>query len=178
MRHLLALLIIATAFQQSYAAAPPASGPTILNLPNFPLQALRSGVGQKLYNSLAISPVSAWLTARALIASGHTGSAQIIHAEGDRTYEKMLLEMANNYTISGQNTTETRLAKDTLTVELLIYDLKDGKMAIVFSHSDDSRYQGRAQLGTAWVGLLQGGKWVTISGTYPRKWGGRHGADY
>lgn len=179
MRHLLALLIIATATFQSPAAPPPSSGRTILNLPNFPLQALRSGVGKKLYSSLTISPVSAWLTALAPISSGHTGGARIIHSEGNvsKAYEEMLLGMANNYEIVGQNTIETRLAKDTLTVDLLIYDLKDGKMAICFSHSDDARYQGRAQLGTAWVGLLQGGKWVTISGTYPRKWGGRHGAD-
>ena len=177
MRHLLAFLLIVTAFQQSFAAAPPAPGRSILNLPNFPLQALRSGVGQKLYNSLAVSPVATWLTARAMIAGGHTAGAQIIHSEGEAGYDKMLLEMANNYSVSGQDSTETRLAKDTLTVELLIYNIKDGKMAICFSHSDDSRYQGRAQLGNAWVGLLQGGKWVTISGTYPRKWGGRHGAD-
>ena len=177
MRYLLALIVIIAAAVQSPAAQQPAPGRTIQNLPNFPLQALRSGVGRKLYSSLAISPVSTWLTARAGIMNGHTGGAQIIHAEGDRVYEKGLLEMANSYTISGQNTTESRLAKDTLTVELLVYDLKDGKMAIIFAHNDDARYQGRALLGTAWVGLYQGGKWVTISGEYPKKWGGRHGAD-
>src|SRR4051812_28916663 len=100
MRHLLIPLVIAV---QMFAAAPLVSARTILNLPNFPLQALRSGVGQKLYNSLAVSPVSTWLTARALVASGHTGGAQIVHAEGDRTYEKVFLETANSYTITGQN---------------------------------------------------------------------------
>lgn len=177
MRLLLAFLILATATLQSSAGTAPAPGRTILNLPNFPLQALRSGVGQKLYSSLTISPVSTWLTARAMVANGHSGGAQIIHAEGDRGYEKALLEMANSYTITGQNTIESRLAKDTLTVELLVYDIKDGKMAIIFAHNDDARYQGRAFIGTAWVGVLQGGKWVTISGEMPKKWGGRHGAD-
>ena len=176
MRHLLAFLVIAAAVQ-SPAAQQPASTRTILNLPNFPLQALRSGVGRKLYGSLAISPVSAWLSARAAVVHGRTMGAQITHSEGNGVYDKMLLEMANNYSVSGGNTTETRLAKDTLNVHLLIYELKEGKMAICFSHNDDARYQGIGQVGTAWVGVLQGEKWVTISGTYPKKWGGRRGSE-
>jgi len=177
MRHLLAFFVVIATALQSSAAPPPASGRTILNLPNFPLQALRSGVGQKLYSSLAISPVSAWVMARAAVVNGHTMDARIIHSEGNGVYDKALLAMANDYTVTGGNTTESRLQKDSLNVHLLIYDLKDGKMAIVFSNNDDPRYQGRGQVGTAWVGILQGEKWVTISGTYPRKWGGRHGSE-
>jgi len=176
MKNLLAFFVIAVAVQ-IFAAAPPASGRTILQIPNFPLQALRSGVGQKLYSSLAISPVSAWVAARAAVVNGHTMGAQIIHSEGNGVYDKALLAMANDYTVTGGNTTESRLQKDSLNVDLLIYDLKDGKMAIVFSHNEDSRYQGIGQVGTAWVGIFQGGKWVTISGTYPRKWGGRRGSE-
>ena len=176
MRYLLALFVIAAAIQ-SHAAQQPASGRTIQNIPNFPLQALRSGVGRKLYSSLAISPVAAWVSARAAVVNGHTMGAQITHSEGNGVYDKALLAMANDYTITGQNTTESRLQKDSLNVHLLIYDIKDGKMAIVFSHNDDARYNGIAQVGTAWVGVYQGGKWVTISGTYPRKWGGRHGSE-
>jgi hypothetical protein len=176
MRHLLALIVVIASAVQSHAAQQPA-GRTILNLPNFPLQALRSGVGRKLYGSLAISPVSAWVTARAAVVNGHSMGAKVVHSEGDGLYDKMLLEMANGYTISGQNTTESRLAHDYINVHLLIYDVKDGKMAICFSHNDDARYNGYAQVGTAWVGLLQGGKWVTISGEDRRKWGGRRGSD-
>ena len=176
MRHLLLPLVIATGVQ-ILAAAPAASARTVQQIPNFPLQALRSGVGRKLYASLAISPVSAWVMARAAVVNGHTMGAQIVHSEGNGVYDKVLVAMANDYTVTGANSTESRLQKDTLNVHLLLYDLKDGKMAIVFSHNDDARYNGRAQLGTAWVGILQGEKWVTISGTYPRKWGGRHGSE-
>jgi hypothetical protein len=177
MRHLLiAFLVIASAVQTS-AAPQPVSGRTILNLPNFPLQALRSGVGRKLYSSLAVSPVSAWLTARAPLVGGKTMGAKIIRSEGNGVYDKMLLEAANGISVTGLNTTETRLVKDSLNVHLLIYDLKDGKMAVCFSHNDDARYQGFGQVGTAWVGVLQDGKWVTISGTDRRRWGGRRGSD-
>jgi hypothetical protein len=174
MRHLLIPLVIAAVVQIS---APPVSARTIQEIPNFPLQALRSGVGRKLYSSLAISPVSVWAMARAAVVNGHTMDARIVHSDGNGAYDKALLAMANDYAVSGGNTTESRLQKDTLNVHLLIYDLKDGKMAIVFSHNDDARYNGVGQVGTAWVGVFQDGKWVTVSGTYPRKWGGRHGSE-
>jgi hypothetical protein len=171
MRHLLVILVIAAAIQTS-AAAPPASGRTVQNIPNFPLQALRTGVGRKLYNSLAVSPVSAWLMARATVVNGRTMSARIMHSEGGGVYDKMVEEMANGYSIGGTNTIESRLATDSLNVYLLIYDIKDGKMAVCFPHSDDARYVGYGQAGRAWVGVLQGGKWVTISGNEKLKWGG------
>jgi hypothetical protein len=171
MRHLLALLVFATALQ-SFAAPPPAATRTVQNLPNFPLQALRTGVGSKLYGSLAISPVSAWLMARAMVVNGRSMGAKIIHSEGGGVYDKMLLEMANGYSIGGQNTIESRLATDTLNVYLLIYDIKDGKMGVCFSHTDDPRYVGYGQVGRAWVGILQNGKWVTISRDEKTKWGG------
>jgi hypothetical protein len=176
MRHLLISLVIAVAVQ-SHAAQPPAPARTVLQIPDFPLQALRSGVGRKLYSSLAISPVSAWLMARAAVMNGHTMGAHIIHSEGNGVYDKMVLEMANNYSVTGANSTESRLARDSLNIYLLVYDVKDAKMAVVFSHNDDARYNGVAQIGTAWVGVLQAGKWVTISGTYPKKWGGRRGSE-
>jgi hypothetical protein len=115
--------------------------------------------------------------ARAAVVGGRSMGAQIIHSEGNGVYDKMLLEMANGYSVTGQNTIETRIQKDTLNVHLLIYEVKDGKMAVCFSHNDDARYNGMGQVGTAWVGILQGGKWVTISGKYPSKWGGRHGSE-
>lgn len=172
MRRLLAFFIVATAVQ-SFGAQPPASIRTIQNVPDFPLQSLKVGVGRTLYRSLAVSPISAYLVARTALVGGQSGNAKIIHSEGNGVYDKMLLGMANGYSISGQNTTETRLANDTLNVYLLIYEVKNGKMAVCFSHSDDAGYVGYKQSGIAWVGVQQGGNWVTISGKDERKWGGR-----
>ena len=172
MRTLLTLIVVALAVQ-SFGAQQPASTRTIKNLPNFPLETLRAGVGRTLYRSLAVSPIAAYLMARTSLVGGRSANAKIIHSEGNGAYDQMLLAMANGYSISGQNTTETRLANDSLNVHLLIYEVKDGKMAVCFSHNDDARYQGYRQSGIAWVGILQGGKWVTISGKDERKWGGR-----
>src|SRR5205085_8960034 len=123
MRNLLLPLILATAVQL-FAAAPPASARTIQEIANFPLQALRSGVGRKLYSSLAISPVSAWVMTRASVVNGHTMGAQIVYSEGNGVYDKAVLAMANDYTVCGGNTTESRLEKVNLKDHILIYDIK------------------------------------------------------
>ncbi|MEY2562202.1 MAG: hypothetical protein QOH88_395 [Verrucomicrobiota bacterium] len=172
MRTPLAFFVVALAVQ-SFGAQQPASIRTINNLPNFPLEALRVGVSHKLYRSLAVSPITAWVVARTTLVRGHSANAKIIHSEGNGVYDQMLLAMANGYSVSGQNTIESRVSNDSLDVHLLIYELKDGKMAVCFSHSDDARYLGYKQSGIAWVGVLHGGKWVTISGKDERKWGGQ-----
>ncbi len=175
------LLLFCLAATPPVFAAPPATKPvpakanirTIQNLPNFPIQSLRNGLTRPLYRSLSVSPISAWLMARTALISGGAANAKIVHSEGNGAYDQMLIEMANGYTVSGQNTIESRVQSDTLNVHLLIYEIKDGKMAVCFSHSDDARYAGYMQQGRAWVGVTQGGKWVTISGSPERKWGGR-----
>jgi hypothetical protein len=86
----------------------------------------------------------------------------------------MLLDIANDYSVSGEDATESRMPNDTLNVYLLIYDIKDGKMAVCFSHTDDARYAGYKQFGVAWMGILKNGEWVTISHKDDtKKWSGR-----
>jgi hypothetical protein len=168
----LVFLVFAVA-AQSVGAAPPTPVRTIKNLPNFPVESLRVGLARPIYRSLSVSPISAWLVARTALAGGKAGGAKITHSEGNGAYDAMLLEMANGYSVTGQNTVESRLQSDSLNVHLLIYDIKDGKMAVCFAHGDDARYLGYTQRGAAWVGVLQGGKWNTISRHDERKWSGR-----
>jgi hypothetical protein len=166
------LLVVAGAMQ-TLGAPKPAAIRTINNLPNFPLQSLRVGINKPLYRSLQVSPISAWLVARTVLVGAHSANAKIIHSEGNGAYDQLLLEKANGYSVTGQNTIESRAQTDTLTVHLLIYEIKDGKMAVCFSHTDDARYAGYDQRGLAWVAVLQGGKWTPISRQEERKWGGR-----
>ena len=167
----IAFLVVAAA-AQSLGAPPPTATRTIRSLPNFPIEALRVGVSRPIFRSLEVSPVTAWLVAHTALAGGHSGGAKITHSEGNGAYDQMLLEMANGYSVTGQNMTESRLQRDTLDVHLLIYEIKDGKMAVCFAHSEDARYAGYKEQGVAWMGVLQGGKWVTITKSPERKWGG------
>ncbi|HMJ04743.1 MAG TPA: hypothetical protein VK474_00675 [Chthoniobacterales bacterium] len=109
--------------------------------------------------------------ARANISGGKTANARIIHSEGDGAYDKMLLAMSNGFAVAGQDLTQSRLSNDSMNIYLLVYDIKGGKMAVCFSHTDDARYNGYKQTGTAWMGVLKGAEWVTISRKDDRRWG-------
>ncbi len=112
------LLLLAAAFPV-LGAPPPANIRTIKNLPNFPIESLRVGINRPLFRSLTVSPISVWLVARAALIGGHSANAKIIHPEGNGAYDQLLLEMANGYSVTGQNTTESRVQGDSLTVHLL-----------------------------------------------------------
>ena len=107
------------------------------------------GVSRPIFRSLEVSPITAWLVARTAVAGGHSGGAKIIHSEGNGAYDQMLLEMANSYSVTGQDTAESHLQRDTLDVHLLIYEIKNGKMAVCF----------RAQRGRALSGIQRAAGW-------------------
>ncbi|MDQ6624101.1 MAG: hypothetical protein M3Y86_11550 [Verrucomicrobiota bacterium] len=149
------------------AAPPPAhvsaNVRTIGTIADFPRESLRRGISGQLYKSLAISPIAAWVTARAPVTNASTGHAMIVRSDANGAFDKMALELANHYTVSGMNTIESRMALDAIMVHLLVYKIADGWMAISFASMDDSRYAGYLQHGGAWVGVSKNGQWTTIS---------------
>src|SRR5689334_14850175 len=99
MRFILAVLVSLLVIPQSFVAAAPPPPPastanvrTIQNLGDFPLAHLKMSLSPKLYKSLLISPLTAWLVAQAPT----TGSPEpkIIHSEGGGVFDKLALEMA------------------------------------------------------------------------------------
>src|SRR6476620_2096609 len=61
---------------------------TIQNLPDFPLVTLKMSLSPKLYKSLSISNVDAWVAVQ-LPPNG--GEGKIIHSEGGGVFDKMAL---------------------------------------------------------------------------------------
>lgn len=165
MKNLLGAFLLVAALQTAFASPknPPSTGRTIKDLPHFPHEVLKNEISHALYRSIEVSPVEAWLEARASLYGSGSANAKIIHSEANGIYDKMLLEMANGYTVSGAEETESRIEGDTLNVHLLIFKISDGRLGICFAHTDDARYNGYRQTGQAWVGILQNGHWRTVS---------------
>ena len=134
---------------------------TIQNLPDFPLSTLKMSLSPKLYKSLRISNVDAWVVAH---VPSHGGAPKIIHSEGGGAFDKMALSMAKGWGAVGFNTTESRVKSPSLKVHLLIYKIVDGLMAVNFSNNDEAFYAG-LQKSDVWVGLWKDGKWTRIGGT-------------
>ncbi len=150
---------------QTFAAKPPtvpANARTIRNLRDFPLAHLRTNLNPKLYKSLTISPLTAWVVAQAAMVPG--SEPKIIHSDAGGVYDKLALEMAKGWGTVGYNSIESRTHTPILNVHLLIYRIADGIMAVNFSHNDEAFYAG-PQRSDVWVGVCKDGKWARIGGT-------------
>lgn len=166
MRFTLLACLCLVAVLQSFAAKPPAlpaNARTIRNLPDFPLAHLKMSLSPRLYKSLIISPLTAWVVAQAQASGG--GEPKIVHSESGGVFDKLALEMAKSWGSVGYNTTESRTQRPTLMVHLLIYKIVDGVMAVNFAHNDQAFYQGGIQHSDVWVGVYKDGKWTRIGGT-------------
>jgi hypothetical protein len=158
---LFCFLLVATSV--SFAAPPPVPARRMKDLRGFPLVEARRMLPKDLDRSLEVSPVETWVVARARLYSSKPAEIKITHEEGDGTYDELIKAVANLYRTSGGESTESRVEQDTLTFNLLIFAIKDGKMAILIPHSDDSRYEGYHQTGDAWIGIYKNGKWTQVS---------------
>ena len=156
------LLIVSHSFAGK-PAPPPANARTINNLSGFPLAHLKKALSPKLYKSLLISPVTAWVVAQAPASSG--AEPKILQSDAGGQFDGLAKEMAKDWTPVGFNTTESRLHRPpVLRVHLLIYKLPDALLAVNFSHNDESYHQG-LQYSDVWVGTYKNGKWTRVGGT-------------
>jgi hypothetical protein len=134
---------------------------TFKNLPNFPVSTLKMSLSPKLYQSLSISDLTAWVVAQ---VPPHGGEPKIIHSEAGGEFDKIALSMAKGWSVRGYNTTESRVQPPSLDVHLLIYKIADGVMAVNFSHNDEAFNAGR-QYSDVWVGVCKDGQWTRVGGT-------------
>ena len=134
---------------------------TIQNLADFPLSTFKMSLSPKLYKSLSVSNVDAWIVVH-LPPRG--GEPKVIHSEAGGVFDKMALTMAPSWRSFGADTTESRLKSPSLKVHLLVYKIVDGLMAVNFAANDEAHFAGRAY-SDVWVGLWKDGKWTRIGGT-------------
>jgi hypothetical protein len=123
---------------------------------------LKGSLSPKLYKSLIISPVTAWVVAQAPVGEG--AQPKIVRSDAGGAFDKLALEMAKGWSSVGYDTTESRTQRPLLMVHLLIYKIADGLMAVNFSHNDQAFYHG-LQHSDVWVGVFKDGKWTRIGGT-------------
>ena len=140
----------------------PVNPRTFLHLPGFPVSHLKTSLSPRLYKSLTISPVTAWVVTHAPVVQG--AEPKIVRSDAGGVFDKLAQEFAKGWSSVGYDTTESRTQRPTLSVHLLIYRIADGVLAVNFSHNDQAFYAGR-QYSDVWVGVYKDGKWTRIGGT-------------
>ncbi len=140
---------------------------TMQNILGLPIEPLRQMVGTKFFKSLQISPVEAWVTVRGYISSYNLQGTRVTHSELDGKYDALALEMVKLITLSpggaqiGSNITRQRTRFD-----VLVYKVKDGRMAIGFPQSDEPGGNQMYYYGQAVMVVEKDGKWTQAKSGY------------
>jgi hypothetical protein len=119
------------------------------DIPGAPESLLRT-VSPKFYRTLLISPVEGWVVVRGQLAAGtHVFGARVIHSELGGAYDQLALDLAKNLQVIGYPHVELGELTPMILVHVLIYQIKDAKLALSFAHSDNAggsqmRYYGCA----------------------------------
>jgi hypothetical protein len=125
-------------------------------------ESLRRTVSPKFYRSLLVSPVEGWIIVRGQLAKDRLFGLKIIHSELNGRFDSLALELAGNLQILDYTQPDTSSASRAVMVNLLIYHIADGKMAISFAHFAESGGSQLRYSGAAWMAVLKENKWVPI----------------
>ena len=164
MKHFVTLSIFVATTATCFAAPAvvPTKARTIANTPRLPAEVLRQIISPKFYKSLLISPIEGWIIVRARLANTRVVAPKVVQSELNGAYDSLALELANNLEISGNSSIGTNLPDSSVLVHLLIYQIKDGKMALSFAHVDNPGGTQGFYVGSAWLATLKDGKWTTV----------------
>jgi len=135
-------------------------------LPDIPgaSESLLRMVNPRFYQTLLISPVTGWIVARGQLASGtHVFGARVIHSELGGAYDQLALDLARNLQVIGYPHLELGDITPTILVHVLIYEIKDGRLAVSFAHFDTAGGSQMRYYGCAWMAVEKPNHlWETI----------------
>ena len=133
------------------------------DIPGAPESLLRT-VSPKFYRTLLISPVEGWVVVRGQLAAGtHVFGARVIHSELGGAYDRLALDLANNLQVIGYPHVELGELTPTILVHVLIYQIKDAKLALSFAHFDTAGGSQMRYYGCAWMAVQKPNHlWETI----------------
>ena len=164
------LLVGAISISAAPAPAPKKNIRTVRNLPGFPVEALRRTVSPKFYRSLLVSPVEGWVVVRGqLVNSGRLAGMRVTHSELGGAFDKLALELANKFTISGSGHTDRQMAASSAALHLVVYKIADGTMVLGVPVSDEAGGNQIDYYGSAFLAVEKDGKWTEIKGPELRR---------
>lgn len=169
-RFVLSLFVVAFACSSSIAAQAPKNIRTVRDLPGFPVEVLKRTVSAKFYRSLLISPVTGWVVVRGqLVSSGRLAGMRVTHSELGGAFDKLALQLADKFTISGAGHTDRQMAASAAALHLVVYKIADGTMVLGVPVSDEAGGNQIDYYGSAFLAVEKDGKWTEIKGPELRR---------
>ncbi len=164
MKPLLSMLSLIALVGSSVAAPPPSTARTLTNINVISTRVLQRSISRKFYKSLLISPIKGWIVVRGNLSGAHLSGARVVHSELNGAYDALAMKLASEVIIAGYYSIDKRTAPP-VTLNLLIYQIADGTMALSFPTFDEAGGDQMDYWGCARLAVLKtDGKWTEIKG--------------
>ena len=164
MKASLTLFALFALLRSSVAAPPPRPVRTLTDINVISTRVLQRSISPKFYKSLLISPIKGWIVVRASLSGTRLSGMRVIHSELDGAYDALALKLADEARIAGYYSIDKRTAPAVL-LNLLIYQIADGTMALSFPTFDEAGGSQMDYWGCARLAVLKNdGKWTEIKG--------------
>src|SRR3954470_10137709 len=126
---------------------------TLTDIPGAPESVLRI-VSPRFYKTLLVSPVEGWIVVRGQLSGGtRVFGARVVHSEEGGLYDQLALDLANNLRVIGYPHVELGDPTPTILLHVLIYKIKDGRLAVSFAHFDTPGGTQMRYYGCAWMAV-------------------------
>jgi hypothetical protein len=127
-------------------------------------ESLLRTVNPRFYKTLLISPVEGWIVVRGQFSNGtHMYGARVIHSELGGVYDQLALDLAKNLVVIGYPHVELGELSPSILLHVLIYNIKDGRLAVSFAHFDTAGGSQMRYYGCAWMAVEKPNHlWETI----------------
>lgn len=136
---------------------------TVADIRAIPKRVLERTLSKTIYRELLVSPVEGWIQVRGQLSGTHVFGARIIHSELDGAYDKYALKLARDWQMSGHFGTGNLNPTTRVVLNVLIYEIADGIMAVSFPAFDEPggaqlEYYGGAKLAVQKIN----GEWADL----------------
>jgi hypothetical protein len=165
MKPLLSVICLLLTFPGSTfaALAPSANVRTIADVSSIPPRVLQRSISPKFYKSLLISPIQGCVIVRAQLSGTRLSGMKVVHSELNGAYDSLALERAKALKISGYSALERLNPTANVLVNLLIYQIADGTMALSFAQLDEPGGDQQEYFGCAVLEVKKSdGRWTEI----------------
>ena len=160
---LLAVVILVSLSNSSFAAQSSARARTISDIPTLSHRVLQRSISPKFYESLRISPLLGCVVVRAQLSNTRLHGMSIIRSDLGGAYDSLALERAKEVTIAGYYGLGKMNRTGNVLVHLLIYEIADGTMALSFTQLDEPGGDQQEYFGSAVLKVRKpDGEWTEI----------------
>ncbi|MBA3962511.1 MAG: hypothetical protein H0X40_11490 [Chthoniobacterales bacterium] len=137
---------------------------TFADIPGLSDSILKRTVSPTIYRELHVSPVQSWIAVQGQLSGTRIFGTRILHSEGNGAYDKYALQLAREWRIAGHYGIDKLDPTTPVVVNVLIYQIADGIMAVSFPCFNEPggtqlEYYGAAKLAVQQID----GRWKDLA---------------